>query len=100
MIRGVARERRSAVPPPGLARWQAAPRPYNAPPPPLSPAQVAFREVEALRRQDQLIAEEFELQQLEDSRRKEQAEKDKEKRAKKKVRPAGWHARDNCARAG
>lgn len=52
-------------------------------------AQIAYREAEALRRQDLLIAEEFELQKLEDIKRKEQAEREKEKKAKKKV---GWLA--------
>ena len=48
--------------------------------------QVAYREAEALKRQDQLIAEELASQQLEDIRRREQAEREKEKRSKKKVR--------------
>lgn len=39
--------------------------------------QIAYRDAEALRRQDQLIAEEFELALLEDIKRREQAEKDK-----------------------
>lgn len=58
---------------------------------PLRP-QVAYREAEALKRQDQLIAEEHATQQLEDTRRKEQAEREKEKRSKKKVggRGRGW----------
>ena len=48
-------------------------------------SQNAYREAEALKRQDQLIMEEFELQQLEGIRKREQAERDKEKKAKKKV---------------
>ena len=47
--------------------------------------QAAYRDAEALKRQDQLIAEEFELQKLEEHRAKAQAEKEKEKKAKKKV---------------
>lgn len=48
--------------------------------------QVAYREAEALKRQDQLIAEELATQLHEDTKRKEQAERDREKRSKKKVR--------------
>lgn len=48
--------------------------------------QVAYREAEALKRQDQLIAEELATQLQEDTKRKEQAERDREKRSKKKVR--------------
>ncbi len=48
--------------------------------------QVSYRDAEALKRQDLLIAEEFEMQQVEESKAKVQAEKDKEKKAKKKVR--------------
>ena len=47
--------------------------------------QISYRDAEALKRQDQLIAEEFEMQQIEESKAKVQAEKDKEKKAKKKV---------------
>ncbi len=47
--------------------------------------QAAYRDAEALKKQDQLIAEEFELQKLEEDRAKAQAEKEKEKKAKKKV---------------
>lgn len=48
--------------------------------------QVAYREVEALRRQNQLIAEEAEAAAAEDTRRREQAERDRGRRAKKKER--------------
>jgi len=48
--------------------------------------EIAYREAEALRRQDLLILEEFEAQKAEDIKRREQAEKDKEKKAKKKER--------------
>lgn len=58
--------------------------------------QAAYRESEALKRQDQLIAEEFEMQKLEEVRAKQQAEKDKEKKAKKKVSVAG----SACASGG
>ena len=47
--------------------------------------QKAYREAEALKRQDQLIAEELATQQQEDIKRREQAEREKEKRYKKKV---------------
>lgn len=49
------------------------------------PQQVSYRDAEALKRQDQLIAEEFEMQQIEESKAKVLAEKEKEKKAKKKV---------------
>lgn len=48
--------------------------------------QVAYREVEALRRQNQLIAEEAEAAAAESTRRREQAERDRGRRAKKKER--------------
>ncbi len=47
--------------------------------------EIAYRDAEALKRQDLLIAEEFEMQQMEESKAKVQAEKEKEKKAKKKV---------------
>ncbi|GAX80158.1 hypothetical protein CEUSTIGMA_g7596.t1 [Chlamydomonas eustigma] len=46
--------------------------------------EIAYRDAEALKRQDLLIAEEFEMQQMEESKAKVQAEKEKEKKAKKK----------------
>ncbi|KAJ9533209.1 hypothetical protein QJQ45_018317 [Haematococcus lacustris] len=49
--------------------------------------EVAFREVEALRRQDLLIAEEQQLVALQDLRRREQAEKERGRKAKRKARP-------------
>lgn len=52
---------------------------------PCGAPQIAYREAEALKRQDQLIKEEFEMQLMEETRLKAQAEKDKEKKAKKKV---------------
>ena len=55
----------------------------------LMPRQVSYRDAEALKRQDQLIAEEFEMQQIEESKAKVLAEKEKEKKAKKKVRGTG-----------
>ena len=61
-------------------------------------AQISYRDAEALKRQDLLIAEEFELQQNEESKAKAQAEKDKEKKAKKKVRGRG--IRVECAQEG
>ncbi|PNW74497.1 hypothetical protein CHLRE_12g494000v5 [Chlamydomonas reinhardtii] len=46
--------------------------------------EVAYREAEALKRQDQLIAEEFEMARLEESKAQAKAMADKEKKAKKK----------------
>ncbi|GFR46380.1 hypothetical protein Agub_g7962 [Astrephomene gubernaculifera] len=46
--------------------------------------EVAYREAEALKRQDQLIAEEFEMARLEESKAQAKAQADKEKKAKKK----------------
>ncbi|EFJ42002.1 hypothetical protein VOLCADRAFT_67555, partial [Volvox carteri f. nagariensis] len=48
--------------------------------------EIAYREAEALKRQDQLIAEEFEMARLEESKAQAKAQADKEKKAKKKVR--------------
>jgi hypothetical protein len=47
--------------------------------------EIAYREAEALKRQDQLIKEEFEMAQLEESKAQAKAQADKEKKAKKKV---------------
>ncbi len=47
--------------------------------------EIAYREAEALKRQDQLIAEEFEMARLEESKAQAKALADKEKKAKKKV---------------
>ena len=55
--------------------------------------EVAYREAEALKRQDQLIAEEFETARMEESKAQAKAAADKEKKAKKKVGTggrAGW----------
>ncbi|KAG2452725.1 hypothetical protein HYH02_002956 [Chlamydomonas schloesseri] len=46
--------------------------------------EIAYREAEALKRQDQLIAEEFEMARLEESKAQAKAMADKEKKAKKK----------------
>ncbi|GLI59106.1 hypothetical protein VaNZ11_000937 [Volvox africanus] len=46
--------------------------------------EIAYREAEALKRQDQLIAEEFEMARLEESKAQAKAQADKEKKAKKK----------------
>jgi hypothetical protein len=52
---------------------------------PINSPQVAYRESEALKRQDLLIAEELELQHLDSIKRKEQAERERKKKAEKKV---------------
>ncbi len=55
--------------------------------------QIAYREAEALKRQDLLILEEREQQLQEEGRRKEQAEKEREKKAKKKAKEVSSHLR-------
>ena len=50
------------------------------------PLQIAYREAEALKKQDLLIAEEVELQKLEEASKQAKAMAEKEKKAKKKVR--------------
>lgn len=47
--------------------------------------QAGYRDAEALKRQDQLIAEESAMQRQDEAKHKAQSEKDKEKKAKKKV---------------
>ena len=49
--------------------------------------QVSYRDAEALKRQDLLIAEEFEMQQIEESKAKVIAEKEKEKNSSNKLCP-------------
>lgn len=47
--------------------------------------EIAFREAEALKRQDALILEEWQAARMEETRAAARAQADKEKKAKKKV---------------